>query len=125
MVGAAACHMSLRWASGPAEGYSPGRRPRLFMAAFTYSGISVISDSDNTVIMVQIENEIGMLEDARDHSPLAEAGAASAAVHGGVHIQRHFRHFTGCQSKRLDIECIVPCHEILIGVAVVAEHLRP
>ena len=30
-------------------------------------------DSDNTVIMVQIENEIGMLEDARDHSPLAEA----------------------------------------------------
>ncbi|MBR3399219.1 MAG: beta-galactosidase [Prevotella sp.] len=25
-----------------------------------------------TVIMIQIENEIGMLEDARDHSPLAE-----------------------------------------------------
>lgn len=29
-------------------------------------------DRDNTVIMLQIENEIGMLEDARDHSPLAE-----------------------------------------------------
>ena len=30
-------------------------------------------DTDGTVIMMQIENEIGMLEDARDHSPLAEA----------------------------------------------------
>ena len=30
-------------------------------------------DADGTVIMVQIENEIGMLEDARDHSPLADA----------------------------------------------------
>ena len=28
--------------------------------------------SSGTVIMIQIENEIGMLEDARDHSPLAE-----------------------------------------------------
>lgn len=31
------------------------------------------SDTDGTVIMLQIENEIGMLEDARDHSPLAQA----------------------------------------------------
>lgn len=31
------------------------------------------TDSDNTVVMMQIENEIGMLEDARDHSDLAEA----------------------------------------------------
>lgn len=31
------------------------------------------ADTDNTVLMVQIENEIGMLEDARDHSGLAEA----------------------------------------------------
>ncbi|MDE6271259.1 MAG: beta-galactosidase, partial [Muribaculaceae bacterium] len=31
------------------------------------------TDKDGTVIMVQIENEIGMLEDARDHSKLAEA----------------------------------------------------
>ncbi len=34
-----------------------------------------IADKDRetgTVIMIQIENEIGMLEDARDHSPLAE-----------------------------------------------------
>ena len=30
------------------------------------------TDSDGTVAMMQIENEIGMLEDARDHSPLAE-----------------------------------------------------
>lgn len=29
-------------------------------------------DTLGTVVMVQIENEIGMLEDARDHSPLAE-----------------------------------------------------
>lgn len=31
------------------------------------------ADKDGTVIMLQIENEIGMLEDARDHSPLAQA----------------------------------------------------
>lgn len=34
-----------------------------------------LADKDKdtgTVIMIQIENEIGMLEDARDHSPLAE-----------------------------------------------------
>lgn len=31
------------------------------------------TDSDGTVIMIQIENEIGMLEDARDHSGLAQA----------------------------------------------------
>ena len=30
-------------------------------------------DPQGTVLMVQIENEIGMLESARDHSPLAEA----------------------------------------------------
>lgn len=29
-------------------------------------------DRDGTVLMIQIENEIGMLEDARDHSPLAQ-----------------------------------------------------
>lgn len=29
-------------------------------------------DKDGTVLMIQIENEIGMLEDARDHSPLAQ-----------------------------------------------------
>lgn len=31
------------------------------------------TDTDNTVVMMQIENEIGMLEDARDHSDLAQA----------------------------------------------------
>jgi len=31
------------------------------------------TDTDGTVIMLQIENEIGMLEDARDYSPLAQA----------------------------------------------------
>ncbi len=30
-------------------------------------------DKDNTVLMVQVENEIGMLEDARDHSKQANA----------------------------------------------------
>ncbi len=30
------------------------------------------TDAGGTVVMVQIENEIGMLEDARDHSPLAD-----------------------------------------------------
>ena len=30
------------------------------------------TDTQGTVAMMQIENEIGMLEDARDHSPLAE-----------------------------------------------------
>ncbi len=30
------------------------------------------TDKDGTVIMIQIENEIGMLEDARDHSPVAD-----------------------------------------------------
>lgn len=29
-------------------------------------------DKQQTVVMVQVENEIGMLEDARDHSPLVE-----------------------------------------------------
>lgn len=31
------------------------------------------TDTDGTVIMLQLENEIGMLEDARDHSALAQA----------------------------------------------------
>ena len=34
--------------------------------------ISAVDSHDNTVIMVQVENEIGMLEDARDHSPAAD-----------------------------------------------------
>lgn len=44
------------------------------------------TDTAGTVIMVQIENEIGMLEDARDHSPEAEAEYA-----GGVpaELTRH------------------------------------
>ena len=31
------------------------------------------TDTASTVVMIQVENEIGMLEDARDHSALAEA----------------------------------------------------
>ena len=31
------------------------------------------NNKDNTVIMIQVENEIGMLEDARDHSELADS----------------------------------------------------
>ena len=34
--------------------------------------IKAIDSQENTVIMMQVENEIGMLESARDHSPLAE-----------------------------------------------------
>lgn len=34
--------------------------------------IADIDRKENTVVMMQIENEIGMLEAARDHSPLAE-----------------------------------------------------
>lgn len=42
-------------------------------AAFTrWLSHTMERDTLATVVMVQIENEIGMLEDARDHSPLAE-----------------------------------------------------
>ena len=34
--------------------------------------IKEVDSKETTVIMVQVENEIGMLESARDHSPLAE-----------------------------------------------------
>lgn len=34
--------------------------------------IKETDSQENTVVMMQIENEIGMLESARDHSPLAE-----------------------------------------------------
>ena len=34
--------------------------------------IKAVDATDNTVVMIQVENEIGMLESARDHSPLAE-----------------------------------------------------
>lgn len=34
--------------------------------------IKEIDGKEHTVIMIQVENEIGMLEDARDHSPLAQ-----------------------------------------------------
>lgn len=43
---------------------------RAFMALIGH--IASIDKDDHTVIMIQVENEIGMLEDARDHSPLAE-----------------------------------------------------
>ncbi len=34
--------------------------------------IKAVDEQENTVVMVQVENEIGMLESARDHSSLAE-----------------------------------------------------
>lgn len=43
---------------------------RAFMALVGH--IASIDNEDHTVIMIQVENEIGMLEDARDHSPQAE-----------------------------------------------------
>ena len=38
--GASTFHTFCRCANGPAYGYSPGLRPRLFIAAFTYRGMS-------------------------------------------------------------------------------------
>ena len=47
-------------------------------------------DKDNTVVMVQIENEIGMLEDARDHSDLAEAEYAAGVPEALMkHLSKH------------------------------------
>lgn len=43
---------------------------RAFLALIRH--LKEIDGNQRTVTMVQIENEIGMLEDARDHSPLAE-----------------------------------------------------
>lgn len=34
--------------------------------------IKAVDEKENTVVMMQVENEIGMLESARDHSPMAE-----------------------------------------------------
>lgn len=34
--------------------------------------IKAVDEKENTVVMMQVENEIGMLESARDYSPLAE-----------------------------------------------------
>lgn len=45
--------------------------------------IKSVDATENTVVMVQVENEIGMLEAARDHSPLAEK-AWRAAVPADV-----------------------------------------
>ncbi len=43
---------------------------RAFCAFITH--LKETDAREQTVIMIQVENEIGMLEDARDHSPLAE-----------------------------------------------------
>ncbi|MGM9712829.1 MAG: DUF5597 domain-containing protein [Prevotella sp.] len=43
---------------------------RAFMALIGH--IAGIDKDEHTVIMIQVENEIGMLEDARDHSTMAE-----------------------------------------------------
>lgn len=47
-------------------------------------------DNDGTVLMIQIENEIGMLEDARDYSPAAqtayEKGVPAALID---HLKKH------------------------------------
>ena len=37
-----------------------------------------VTDPDHTVILVQVENEIGMIPEARDHSPEAEKAFAAA-----------------------------------------------
>lgn len=42
------------------------------------SHVAKVDKEYGTVIMIQIENEIGMLESARDHSPAAEKAFASA-----------------------------------------------
>ncbi len=42
------------------------------------SHLASLDRDSGTVVMIQIENEIGMLEEARDHSPLADGLFASA-----------------------------------------------
>lgn len=52
-------------------------------------------DKNGTVIMLQIENEIGMLEDARDHSPLADreyANGVPAKLTGHLAKNRNTLH---------------------------------
>lgn len=50
------------------------------------------TDSAGSVIMLQIENEIGMLEDARDHSPQAEAEYAKGVPADLMHyLKKHVR----------------------------------
>lgn len=45
-------------------------------------------DKNGTVIMLQIENEIGMLEDARDHSPLADREYANGVRQTDRHLAK-------------------------------------
>lgn len=48
--------------------------------------IKAVDSQENTVIMMQVENEIGMLESARDHSPLAEKLTVNPFL---LHYSRH------------------------------------
>lgn len=48
--------------------------------------IKAVDSQENTVIMMQVENEIGMLESARDHSPLAEKLTDNPFL---LHYSRH------------------------------------
>lgn len=52
--------------------------------------IKAIDEEENTVIMIQVENEIGMLESARDHSKLADAKFCSPIPHKlGEYLQNN------------------------------------
>jgi hypothetical protein len=48
--------------------------------------IAEVDGQQHTVIMLQVENEIGMLESARDHSPLAERAWRSAVPKAALKV---------------------------------------
>lgn len=48
--------------------------------------IAARDSKEHTVVMVQVENEIGMLESARDHSPLAEKAYKSGEWRKYLHL---------------------------------------
>lgn len=53
--------------------------------------IKATDGEENTVVMVQVENEIGMVGDARDHSPLANAAYDSAVPAELItYMDKHF-----------------------------------
>ena len=57
---------------------------------------------ENTVIMMQVENEIGMLEAARDHCPLAEAAWKKEHAKSDEEFQAQLKHLTDCGLQGLE-----------------------
>ncbi len=69
---------------------------RAFVALMTH--LKAV-DPQHTVIMVQVENEIGMLPEARDHSPLAEKAFAAQKDTDEVFQARAFARFVNAEVK--------------------------